>query len=78
MDASDIYAIDRAMMEADGTKDKSNLGANAILPVSIAVFITTLKENLFPLTLYTLHRRTRKNRCISALKNIIIVLWLQI
>lgn len=36
MDASDIYAIDRAMMEADGTKDKSNLGANAILAVSIA------------------------------------------
>ncbi len=36
MDASDIYAIDRAMIEADGTKDKSNLGANAILAVSIA------------------------------------------
>lgn len=36
MDASDTYAIDRAMIEADGTKDKSNLGANAILAVSIA------------------------------------------
>ena len=36
MDASDIYAIDRAMIQADGTKDKSNLGANAILAVSIA------------------------------------------
>lgn len=36
MDASDIYAIDRAMRKADGTKDKSNLGANAILAVSIA------------------------------------------
>ena len=36
MDASDIYAIDRAMIEADGTKDKSKLGANAILAVSIA------------------------------------------
>lgn len=36
MDASDIYAIDKAMIEADGTKDKSNLGANAILAVSIA------------------------------------------
>ena len=36
MDASDIYAIDRAMIEADGTKDKSRLGANAILAVSIA------------------------------------------
>ena len=36
MDASDIYAVDAAMMKADGTKDKSNLGANAILAVSIA------------------------------------------
>lgn len=36
MDASDIYAVDKAMIEADGTKDKSNLGANAILAVSIA------------------------------------------
>lgn len=36
MDASDIYAVDRAMIEADGTKDKSKLGANAILAVSIA------------------------------------------
>ena len=36
MDASDIYAIDAAMLRADGTKDKSNLGANAILAVSIA------------------------------------------
>lgn len=36
MDASDIYAIDKSMMDADGTNDKSNLGANAILAVSIA------------------------------------------
>lgn len=36
MNASDIYAVDRAMIEADGTKDKSKLGANAILAVSIA------------------------------------------
>ena len=36
MDVSDIYAIDKAMIEADGTKDKSRLGANAILAVSIA------------------------------------------
>ena len=36
MDASDIYAVDGAMLRADGTKDKSNLGANAILAVSIA------------------------------------------
>ena len=36
MDASDIYAIDAAMLKADGTNDKSKLGANAILAVSIA------------------------------------------
>ena len=36
LDASDIYGIDRAMILADGTKDKSRLGANAILAVSIA------------------------------------------
>lgn len=36
MDAGDIYKIDNAMIAADGTDDKSNLGANAILAVSIA------------------------------------------
>ena len=36
MDASDIYAVDQAMIQADGTEDKSKLGANAILAVSIA------------------------------------------
>ncbi|MBQ9589813.1 MAG: phosphopyruvate hydratase [Butyrivibrio sp.] len=36
VDASDIYAVDAAMIKADGTKDKSKLGANAILAVSIA------------------------------------------
>lgn len=36
LDASDIYAVDKAMIKAGGTKDKSKLGANAILAVSIA------------------------------------------
>lgn len=36
MDASDLYAIDQAMLQADGTKDKSKLGANSILAASIA------------------------------------------
>lgn len=36
LNAGDIYGVDRAMIKADGTKDKSNLGANAILAVSIA------------------------------------------
>ena len=36
LDASDTYAVDKAMIDADGTKDKSNFEANAILAVSIA------------------------------------------
>ena len=32
MDASDIYAVDAAMIKADGTKDKSKLGASACYP----------------------------------------------
>lgn len=36
IDATDIYAVDKAMIEADGTSDKSKLGANAILAVSTA------------------------------------------
>ncbi|KLU72906.1 MAG: hypothetical protein RHS_1309 [Robinsoniella sp. RHS] len=36
MNASDIYKIDSAMIAADQTEDKSKLGANAILAVSIA------------------------------------------
>ncbi len=36
IDARDTYAVDEAMINADGTKDKSALGANAILAVSIA------------------------------------------
>jgi enolase len=37
MDAEDQVAIDEAMIELDGTANKSNLGANAILGVSLAV-----------------------------------------
>ena len=36
-DALDQQAVDRAMIELDGTANKSNLGANAILGVSLAV-----------------------------------------
>ena len=35
--AMDIYCADEAMLAADGSCDKSNLGANAVLAVSIAV-----------------------------------------
>ncbi|MDE3038587.1 MAG: phosphopyruvate hydratase, partial [Pseudomonadota bacterium] len=37
MDAEDQVGIDRAMIELDGTGNKSRLGANAILGVSLAV-----------------------------------------
>ncbi len=36
-DALDQVALDRFLIELDGTEDKSNLGANAILGVSLAV-----------------------------------------
>lgn len=49
MDAADIYAIDAAMMELDGTDDKSNLGANAILAVSIACARAAAKSYEMPL-----------------------------
>lgn len=47
--ASDIYDVDRAMIEADGTKDKSKLGANAILAVSIAVARAAANAQEIPL-----------------------------
>ena len=37
MNVSDQVGIDKAMIELDGTPTKSNLGANAILGVSLAV-----------------------------------------
>ncbi len=49
MDASDIYEVDRAMNKADGTKDKSKLGANAILAVSIATARAAAKALDIPL-----------------------------
>ena len=36
LDPQDVYAVDAAMLKADGTPNKSKLGANAILAVSIA------------------------------------------
>ncbi len=38
--------LDKVMLDADGTKDKSNLGANAILGVSMSIFrAAAAKEN---------------------------------
>ena len=49
MDASDLYAVDHAMIGLDGTKDKSKLGANAILAVSIATARAAAQSLQIPL-----------------------------
>ncbi len=49
MDASDTYKIDKTMIDLDGTKDKSFLGANAILAVSIACAKVAAKAYNMPL-----------------------------
>ncbi|MBR6697516.1 MAG: phosphopyruvate hydratase [Lachnospiraceae bacterium] len=51
MDA-DLYAVDMALIAADGTTDKSKLGANAILAVSIAVANAIAKSKDMPLYRY--------------------------
>ena len=52
MDVKDQYSIDNAMLELDGTKTKSNLGANAILGVSMACLKAAAKESGMPLYKY--------------------------
>ena len=49
MDPTNIYEIDEAMIKLDGTKDKSKLGANAILAVSIASAKAAAMANDMPL-----------------------------
>ncbi len=49
MDATDISALDKAMLDLDGTKDKSKLGANAILAVSLAAAHSAAKALEIPL-----------------------------
>ena len=52
MDVFDQYGIDTAMLELDGTKTKSNLGANAILGVSMACLKAAAKAKNVPLYKY--------------------------
>ena len=52
MDALDQRAIDKKMIELDGTPTKSNLGANAILGVSLAVAKAAANELQIPLYRY--------------------------
>jgi len=52
MEASDQIGVDRKMLELDGTEYKSNLGANAILGVSLAVAKAAAEEAGLPLYQY--------------------------
>ena len=49
MDASDQSEVDQAMIDLDGTPNKSNLGANAILGVSIATAHAVAQAKGIPL-----------------------------
>ncbi len=52
LDATDQIAIDRLMIELDGTPNKQNLGANAILGVSMAVAKAAAQATEQPLYRY--------------------------
>ena len=52
MEAEDQLAVDRAMIDLDGTANKSNLGANAILGVSLAVAKAAAEAAGLPLYRY--------------------------
>ena len=52
MNASDQTGVDGAMLELDGTPNKSNLGANALLAVSLAVARAAALEAKLPLYSY--------------------------
>ena len=52
MNVTDQVALDQAMLELDGTDNKSNLGANAILAVSLAAAKAAALETSVPLYVY--------------------------
>ncbi len=52
MSADDQFALDRRMIELDGTPDKSHLGANSILGVSCAVARAVARSRGIPLWRY--------------------------
>ena len=58
MDVYDQKTIDEAMLELDGTKTKSNLGANAILGVSMACLKAAANDSGKPLYAYVGEGRT--------------------
>jgi enolase len=52
MDALDQYSVDKAMLDLDGTANKSKFGANAILGVSLAVARAAAESVGLPLYRY--------------------------
>ena len=52
MNVTDQVALDQAMLDVDGTDNKSNLGANAILAVSLAAAKAAALETRVPLYVY--------------------------
>jgi enolase len=52
LDASEQSFIDRTLVELDGTENKARLGANALLPVSMAVAKAAAEESGLPLYRY--------------------------
>ena len=67
--AADIYAADSAMIAADGTEDKSSLGANAILAASIAV--ARAAANAYDIPLYRFLGGANANRLRVPMMNIL-------
>ena len=67
--AADIYAADSAMIAADGTEDKSSLGANAILAASIAV--ARAAANSYDIPLYRFLGGANANRLPVPMMNIL-------
>jgi enolase len=55
MDATDQEALDRKLIDLDGTPDKSRLGANAMLGTSLAVAYAAAGEKRAPLYRYIGH-----------------------
>ncbi len=52
MEVSDQVALDQCMIDLDGTENKTNLGANAILAVSLAAAHAAAQEQAMPLYEY--------------------------
>jgi enolase len=61
MDPMDLYSIDQRMIELDNTPNKSNLGANSILSVSLAVAKAASKNSKMALYQYLGQLLGKKN-----------------